>query len=80
MDGRFEVWICSLTRFVWHSLLLRSWIACFGLLFPLIVSFLDDGYSYNWSIDRNYSDFNSSGAGTTNVRFNVTKKDGSGSR
>ena len=31
---------------------------------------------YNWSIDTSYTDFDSSKPGTTNVRFNVTRKDG----
>ena len=34
-----------LTRFVWHSILFRSWIACIGLPLPLIVSFFEDCYS-----------------------------------
>lgn len=44
MDGKSEVWTCSLTRFAWHSLLFRSWIACIGLSLLLIVSFFEDCY------------------------------------
>ena len=44
MDGRSEVWTCSLTRFVWHLILFHSWIACIGLPLPLIVSFFEDCY------------------------------------
>ena len=44
MDGKSEVWTCSLTRFVWHLLLFRSWIACIGFPLPLIVSFFEDCY------------------------------------
>ena len=47
MDGRSEVWTCSLTRFVWHLILFHSWIACIGLPLPLIVSFFEDCYRQN---------------------------------
>ncbi|MCI9550143.1 MAG: matrixin family metalloprotease, partial [Oscillospiraceae bacterium] len=33
------------TRFVWHSILFRSWIAGIGLPLPLIVSFFEDCYN-----------------------------------
>ena len=40
-----SVWTCSLTRFVWHSILFRSWIACIGLPLLLIVSFFEGCYN-----------------------------------
>ena len=46
MDGKSEVWTCSLTRFAWHSILFRSWIACIGLSLLLIVSFFEDCYKF----------------------------------
>ena len=49
MDGRSEVWTCSLTRFVWHLILFHSWIACIGLPLPLIVSFFEDCYNFTAS-------------------------------